>query len=62
MKVLLDECLPKKLKREVAAEVIRTVPEMGWASIVNGALLLLAEREFLEVTDDYGSRKFNFHF
>jgi hypothetical protein len=46
MRVLLDECLPKKLKREVVAEVVKTVPEMGWASIVNGALLRLAEREF----------------
>ncbi len=46
MKVLLDECLPKKLKREVAAEVVKTVPEMGWGSIVNGALLHLAEQEF----------------
>ena len=46
MKVLLDECLPKKLKREVATEVVKTVPEMGWASIVNGALLRLAEQEF----------------
>jgi hypothetical protein len=46
MRVLLDECLPKRLKREVAAEVVRTVPEMGWASTKNGALLRLAEREF----------------
>lgn len=46
MKVLLDECLPKKLKREVSAEVVRTVPEMGWAGTVNGALLRLAEQEF----------------
>jgi hypothetical protein len=27
MKVLLDECLPKKLKREVQADVVKTVPE-----------------------------------
>ncbi|MBA3239827.1 MAG: DUF5615 family PIN-like protein [Acidobacteria bacterium] len=46
MKVLLDECLPKKLKREVSAEFVRTVPEMGWASTTNGALLRLAEQEF----------------
>lgn len=46
MRVLLDECLPKRLKREVAAEVVRTVPEMGWASAKNGALLRLAEQEF----------------
>jgi len=46
MKVLIDECLPKKLKREVNAEFVRTVPEIGWASIQNGALLRLAEQEF----------------
>lgn len=46
MKVLLDECLPKKLKREVNAEFVTTVPEVGWASIQNGALLRLAELEF----------------
>jgi predicted nuclease of predicted toxin-antitoxin system len=46
MKVLLDECLPKKLKREVNAEFVTTVPEAGWASIQNGALLRLAEHEF----------------
>jgi hypothetical protein len=46
MKVLLDECLPKKLKQEVNAEFVTTVPEVGWASIKNGALLRLAEQEF----------------
>jgi predicted nuclease of predicted toxin-antitoxin system len=46
MKLLLDECLPKKLKREFAGHHVSTVPEMGWASIKNGALLNLAETEF----------------
>lgn len=46
MKVLLDECLPRKLKREVNADVVKTVPEMGWASTKNGALLRLAEQAF----------------
>lgn len=46
MKVLLDECLPKKLKREVNADEVRTVPEVGWASTKNGALLRLAQQEF----------------
>ena len=46
MKVLLDECLPKKLKREVNGDVVKTVPEMGWAGKKNGALLRLAEQEF----------------
>jgi hypothetical protein len=46
MRVLLDECLPRKLKHDVRADVVKTVPEMGWASIENGALLRLAESEF----------------
>ena len=46
MKVLLDECLPRKLKREVNAEFVTTVPEVGWASFKNGDLLRLAEQEF----------------
>lgn len=46
MKVLLDECLPKRLKGEVNAEFVTTVPEVGWASIQNGALLRLAEQDF----------------
>lgn len=46
MKVLLDECLPKKLKREVEADFVQTVPEAGWASTKNGELLRLAEVDF----------------
>ena len=46
MKVLLDECLPKKLKREVEADFVQTVPEAGWASKKNGELLRLAETDF----------------
>ena len=46
MRILLDECLPRKLKREVQAEVVKTVPEMGWAGTKNGSLLRLAAREF----------------
>jgi predicted nuclease of predicted toxin-antitoxin system len=47
MKVLLDKCLPKKLKRDfVVGYEVNTVPEMGWAGIKNGALLNLAEPNF----------------
>ncbi len=31
MKVLLDECLPRKLKRELVEHDVMTVPEAGWA-------------------------------
>ena len=46
MRVLLDECLPRKLKHDIRADLVRTVPEMGWASIENGQLLRLAQTEF----------------
>ena len=46
MKVLLDECVPRKLKREIANHEVVTVTEHGWSGIVNGELLKLAETEF----------------
>ena len=46
MRILLDECLPKRLKRDLVGHDARTVPEMGWASKENGELLGLAERQF----------------
>ncbi len=46
MQVLLDECLPRKLKFELAGVTVQTVPEMGWAGTKNGALLRLAETKF----------------
>lgn len=41
-RVLLDECLPRHLKRSLAGHEVRTVPEAGWASKENGDLLALA--------------------
>lgn len=46
MRILLDECVPSRLARELAGHEVRTVPEMGWASQENGALLSLAEGKF----------------
>lgn len=46
MKVLLDECLPKRLARELAGHQIRTVQQMGWSGITNGKLLALARGNF----------------
>lgn len=46
MRVLMDECLPKKLKLELADHVVQTVPEAGWAGKQNGELLRLAEQDF----------------
>lgn len=46
MRVLLDECLPKKLRRELPEHEVRTVGEMGWGGTKNGALLRKAAGEF----------------
>jgi hypothetical protein len=47
VRVLLDECLPgRKLKPAFSAHEVRTVADMGWRGIKNGALLALAEPEF----------------
>lgn len=42
MRVLLDECLPRRLKRDLVGHDVRTAPEMGWASKRNGDLLRAA--------------------
>jgi hypothetical protein len=41
MRILLDECVPRPLKRELADYEIRTVVEMGWSGKKNGELLNL---------------------
>jgi hypothetical protein len=41
MRVLVDECLPRKLKYELGNHEARTVPEMGWSGKKNGELLRL---------------------
>ena len=46
MRVLLDECLPGRLKRELIGHEVQTVPEMRWSGKRNGDLLRLASPEF----------------
>lgn len=46
MKVLLDECLPRRLCAELTGHEVKTVPRAGWAGIKNGELLKLAEAGF----------------
>ena len=45
-RVLLDENLPRLLKRELPHFDVHTVAEADWAGIQNGALLRLAETRF----------------
>jgi len=46
VKLLLDECLDWRLRRELSGHEFRTVQEMGWQGIKNGRLLALAQAEF----------------
>jgi predicted nuclease of predicted toxin-antitoxin system len=46
VKLLLDECIDRRLAKDLAGHDVKTVPQMGWAGIKNGTLLTLAEREF----------------
>lgn len=46
MRVLLDECVPRKLRSELQEHEVVTVTERGWSGIENGELLALAETEF----------------
>ena len=46
MRVLLDECLPKRLKRSLIGHDVQTVPEAGWAGKKNGELIRLAAGKF----------------
>ncbi len=46
MKLLLDECLDWRLRRDLPGHEVKTVHEMGWDGIKNGRLLALAQQEF----------------
>lgn len=48
MKILLDECVPKAIKRSLSVDghECSTVPEAGFAGKTNGELLLLAENRY----------------
>jgi predicted nuclease of predicted toxin-antitoxin system len=46
MRVLLDECLPERLKHELPEHQVRTVREAGLAGKKNGALLEFASTQF----------------
>lgn len=41
MRILLDECLPARLQRDLPGHKVQTVPQAGWAGVKNGKLLRL---------------------
>jgi hypothetical protein len=46
MRLILDECIDRRLARDLAGHEVKTVPQMGWAGIKNGRLLALVEESF----------------
>jgi predicted nuclease of predicted toxin-antitoxin system len=56
VKILLDECLPRDLRKHLAGHDCQTAPEAGLAGKANGELLTLAERSGWQVllTMDHG--------
>lgn len=45
MRILLDECVPRPLKRELANYEVQTVVELKWSGKKNGELLQLMAQE-----------------
>ncbi len=45
MRILLDECVPRPFKRELADYEVCTVVEIGWSGKKNGELLKLMSQE-----------------
>ena len=46
MRLLLDECVPARLRRALASHEVSTVVIEGWSGIKNGRLLALAAQRF----------------
>ena len=46
MKVLLDACVPRPLRKFLPAHAVHTAQEMGWGQLKNGDLLKAVEPEF----------------
>lgn len=46
MRLILDECIDRRLARDFVSYDVKTVPQMGWAGIKNGQLLALVEASF----------------
>lgn len=46
MKVLPDECLPRRLARALTGHEVKTVQQAGWSGKTNGDLLRLMQGQF----------------
>jgi hypothetical protein len=46
VKVFVDECVDRRLARDIVGHDVKTAREQGWSTIKNGELLALAAKEF----------------
>lgn len=46
MKILLDECVPWKVRSVLIGHRVFTVHMMGWTGVKNGELIRLADEQF----------------
>lgn len=46
MKILLDACVPRPLRKFLSNHQVSTAQEMGWSALKNGALIAAAEKQF----------------
>jgi hypothetical protein len=46
VRVLLDECVDRRLAGDIHGHDVKTIPDIGWAALKNGELLARAEHEF----------------
>ena len=49
MKILLDECVTKRLKTHLSQHEIKTVTEKGWSGLKNGQLMAAASGEGFDI-------------
>ncbi|MGA2184369.1 MAG: DUF5615 family PIN-like protein [Bryobacteraceae bacterium] len=46
MRILLDECVNPRLRLAFPGDEVKSVPEMGWRALTNGALIKEAASRF----------------
>ena len=46
MRVFLDECVDRRLGRDITGHEVKTARDQGWTGIANGRLLVLVAQSF----------------
>jgi hypothetical protein len=59
MKLLLDECVDSRLAKEFSGVEVKTVFQLNWAGIKNGALLTLAAKDLTYLSRSIKTCLFN---